>query len=170
MSKRVRASNGRYIAGPEERARLTSFAQEYCDLVGIPFNVIVSSNRQRELVFHRVILSKLLRGYFETTFELAGKILNRDHATIMHGVKSFDKLEGLYPEYNRAYSIGLSLAMRYKEGLGNNTKDLMAILMKSNSELRKKLKEESRNVKDLNQTIKMLKVRIENLKKHEEII
>lgn len=62
--------------------------------IGLTFDInkIISSSRKTELVVARCLIVKLLRtkGY---SLHKVGKIINRDHATVIHAEKHFNKIK-----------------------------------------------------------------------------
>jgi len=55
--------------------------------LGITIN---RKSRKRPYVYQRALYFKLCKEYTNQTFAAIGKTLNKDHATVMHGVKVFD--------------------------------------------------------------------------------
>ena len=62
------------------------------DLVQKEFNIldISSKKRGRDRVHARWIYFKLARTYTRHSYSLIGKTVNRDHATVLHGLKYID--------------------------------------------------------------------------------
>lgn len=62
-------------------------------------------SRKRELVYGRAIYFKLCKDLTRTSLEQVGKSVNRDHASVIHGLKLFDDIicRGYEPFLNRVY-------------------------------------------------------------------
>jgi hypothetical protein len=52
-----------------------------------------TKSRERELVELRFVAFKLTKYLTRSSLSKIGKIYNRDHATVLHGIKQFDSLE-----------------------------------------------------------------------------
>ena len=67
------------------------FNKNYLEHASVMFEVsidkILSSKRQRRLVWIRYTLYNYLRTVGSMTLSEIGKVFNRDHATIIHGIK-----------------------------------------------------------------------------------
>ena len=55
-------------------------------------------NRRRDLVYRRIYLFKYLHVMEGRTLVYIGKLFNRDHATVIHGLKTFDNVK-LYKDF-----------------------------------------------------------------------
>lgn len=65
-----------------------------CDEFLVSYESIRSSSRKRALVYSRVALAYFLVFYADATTIKAGKIMNRDHSSIIYYIK--DVYESLY--------------------------------------------------------------------------
>ncbi len=62
--------------------------------LGIPTNVMKSKTRKQEVVYARFIYMNLSkRNCKGFTLVRCGKVVNRDHATVLHGLKEYDNLK-----------------------------------------------------------------------------
>ncbi len=61
--------------------------------LGYTFEEINNSNRQRYNVYRRVIMANYISGaYPNLTLQEIGKLMNKNHATIIHYLKSYNQL------------------------------------------------------------------------------
>ena len=49
-------------------------------------------SRRRHLVYARFLFFKLARNHTSHTFKDIGRFINKDHASVLHGVKQFDNI------------------------------------------------------------------------------
>ena len=66
---------------------------------GIEFNKIQSLKRQRDIIFARHLFCYFTRKRTRLSYQEIGKIINRDHATILHSVRTVENLL----EYDRDF-------------------------------------------------------------------
>lgn len=60
--------------------------------------------RQRDIVYARALYFKLCRDMTLESMSKIGKLVNRDHSSVVHGVKLFDETISVYePRYERFY-------------------------------------------------------------------
>lgn len=60
--------------------------------------------RKRDKVILRYFYFLISRKYTKKSLESIGELLNKDHATVLNGLKKFDSLLPLYPEYLERFS------------------------------------------------------------------
>ena len=168
MRKRE-VNKGRPVQKSEYRyeiyVRLVQVMEAYCEEIGVNVSTLLSKTRKREIVFHRVILGTMLFNFMEAGYTAVGRVMNRDHATIMHYVKSYNSLSDVYPEYTRAYNIALAVAFHYKEQGRKNINTITEMLMSSNQKLRARILEQLEEIEELVFEVRKLK-----RKKNEESI
>ena len=91
-----------------------------------------SKCRKRELVYTRYVLYKYLRKYNMTLNEI-GKMFNRDHASVLFGLRQYDELNSnsLYIDFNIIKTdtlerLGLNPKMKPKAQLSNLESKLLS--------------------------------------------
>ena len=57
-----------------------------------------TKSRKREVVYRRIYLYKYLQQMEGLTLTAIGKMFNKDHATVIHGLKTFDNVK-LYEDF-----------------------------------------------------------------------
>lgn len=70
-----------------------------CQEFRVPRNVLISRSRVRAHVETRYIVMALIRTYTNDSLECIGVLLNRDHTSVIHGIKCFDK--DVLPKYKK---------------------------------------------------------------------
>jgi hypothetical protein len=60
--------------------------------LNVPDNFHTTKNRKQELVFARQLSMMLMRQHTKLCLENIGKIFNRDHATVLHGIRHIENL------------------------------------------------------------------------------
>lgn len=77
---------------------------------------ISQESRERELVYCRAIYFKLCRKHTLYTLKKIGKTLNKDHATVLHGIKLLDHtIKTFEPLYYKTY-LKLNNIIRRRNG------------------------------------------------------
>ena len=92
-----------------------------------------------------------------------GRLINRDHSSIIHHCKKFEDLCGIYKEYNTSYAQAVGLANIYIQD--EVTNDFVSSILTSNSKLREKLLNKGRIIENLQAENVGLKLQIKKLKK-----
>jgi hypothetical protein len=115
------------------------------EIVNNVFGVDLSkSTRERQLVDARRVYSKVLRDR-NYTFELIGKSLGKDHATILHYTKSIDSILLYDKDLRDKYLTCKSLFLEGREQVlikrVNKDVDLFMTVIKLNAELQESIKE-----------------------------
>lgn len=77
--------------------------REICSRYNVKWTSILSKSRQRTIIDARRLYCGILRGVFGLTFHQIGKILNKNHATIVHNVKIHDNFVRILKSYKRNY-------------------------------------------------------------------
>ena len=90
----------------EELKRIEVYVNKSLDIV------INTNNRKQDIVDGRFLFSALARKCTELSLSKIGKYLNKDHATIIHGITQFnnvlvldEKFKGLYDTYVFNYLV-----------------------------------------------------------------
>lgn len=68
-----------------------------------------SNDRKRDNVDARFILFKLSRDFLNASYQKIGKILNRDHATVLYGCRQVDQLVKIDKNFRRDYTTCLKI-------------------------------------------------------------
>ena len=80
-----------YAINYEQQNKKLGFNLDYLNKASIIFGVsvdkILSKNRARRIVWIRYILYNYLKSTGSMTLTEVGKVFNRDHATVIHGLK-----------------------------------------------------------------------------------
>lgn len=75
-----------------------SFLLQVSKETGISIQALKSKSRKREIAEARMFFTKLAFENTAFSLEYVGKIVNRDHATVLHARKTIDNLKEEYPE------------------------------------------------------------------------
>jgi hypothetical protein len=135
---------------------LRNFYEDYCKKVDMTLDELYSKSRKRELVEKRMVLMYTLRKSVGMTLHKIANSLDKNHATIIHSVKSIDNFIKVYPHIQRYYDWADECLMEHRENLIEfyrspilseieRNRALVDILIESNDKLKlkvKKLKEE----------------------------
>lgn len=79
----------RNLLGASGKPATVQILNVVSDVFGLSVDQIVSKSRKREIVWARQCAMYLLRKTLQMTLTDIAKELNRDHATVMHGVKNW---------------------------------------------------------------------------------
>ena len=135
---------------------LRDFYEDYCEKVEITLDDLYSKSRKRQLVEKRMVLMYTLRKSVGMTLHRIANSLDKNHATIIHAVKTIDNFIKVYPHIQHYYDVADECLMTHKENLVEFYKSpiltevernraLVNILIECNDKLKlkvKKLKEE----------------------------
>ena len=73
--------------------------------IGVPFSVIKSTRRTHEVVIARQILCHIFRTVFKLSFKTIGRMLNRDHSTIIYSVNEAENRILYDREFKELYEM-----------------------------------------------------------------
>lgn len=76
---------------------------EICRRYNLDWSVIEGRSRIRKVVDARRLYCGVLRNIFRLTFQEIGDILNKNHATILHGITQHDTFVRILKSYKRNY-------------------------------------------------------------------
>lgn len=97
----------RDLISPEERNQVT--ADTIVDIVAEHFNIsrndILSKKRNAEISQPRQIVMYLCREVLDMPYKSIGRVLSRDHSTVMHGITSVEDEMSAYPEMAKTIDI-----------------------------------------------------------------
>jgi len=74
-----------------------------CELFSVSVQDAVSRSRMHEVICARRAYIAVCRLHIGTSYSKIGKLIGRDHATIMHNVKMHNDWMTVYPEYADTY-------------------------------------------------------------------
>ena len=74
---------------------------------------LLENTRQRENVYARNVVFKLARELTLLSLSKIGKALNKDHATVIHGIKQFEVIRMYEPQF---YAVYLNIKGKYETG------------------------------------------------------
>ena len=134
---------------------LIDFFEDYCKKVDITKEQLFSKNRKRDLVEKRMVLSYILRKSLGMTYHKIGKVLNKNHASILYSVKNIENFLIVYPHIRELYNIADEVLLEHKE-------DLIEFY---NSPIRTQIEREKKLVEILLDNNNILKSKIKHLKK-----
>lgn len=143
--------------------QVKEYIKDYIAQNKLDKDLFYSKSRKRELVFHRLILSNILRKVFNLGLQQCGDLLNRDHSSVLYHLKEYETLSSIYPDYVNAYRTAEFLAQSYIDEK-DKTADIVQRLLLSNNALRGKLKDRIELLTDARKQIEHLNIKIEDLK------
>ena len=105
MSARLIPYAGHPRLYPQDRARAKtisqrldptslSLAEDWCEACGVTMDDMRGKSRQRPVVEARQALMWLLHHRAGLTYGAIGRLLSRDHTTVIHGVAAEDRRRG----------------------------------------------------------------------------
>ena len=130
---------------------LKDFFEEYCIKVDITLSQLYSKSRKRKLVEKRMVLMYTLRKSVGMTLHKIGNSLNKNHATVIHAVKTVEDFIKVYPNIQMYYDIADEALTNHKENLIEfyrspifteieRNRALLDILIDNNDKLKSKIK------------------------------
>lgn len=144
------------------------FIKHYLSYNHIETDDFLGKSRIRELVFHRIIVSVVLVKMFDLGLVGCGRLINRDHSSVIHYLKKYKDLSEIYKEYETSYNQAVGLANIYRQDEISN--DFVSTILTSNSKLREKLLNKGRIIENLQAENVGLKLQIKKLKKELEYV
>jgi len=139
------------------------FIKHYLNYNHVNYDDFMGKCRERQLVYHRTIVSVVLVKMFDLGLVDCGKLINRDHSSIIHHCKKFDDLRDIYKEYDNSYTQAVGLANIYIQD--EVTNDFVSSILTSNSKLREKILNKGRIIENLQAENVGLKLQVKQLKK-----
>ena len=79
--------------------------------------------RKRELVYSRAVYFKLAREHTKESLHRIGRLVNKDHATALHGIKVFEEQILEYSDAEPYYEIYKKLSRYIKRANGTRLRD-----------------------------------------------
>jgi len=127
---------------------LNKFIKEYCQLQGVEKRVLFSKRRDRKLVEIRMVLAFFLRNRIKLGWSEIGRIMNRNHASIIHYDKKLEIYLSVYPHLQRMFKSTIELFKSYQHLIENET-DIYSQLLLDNNILKEKIEQNERLIKQL---------------------
>ena len=127
---------------------INKFINEYCELHNVDKGVLFSKRRNRELVEMRMILALFLRNRTQLTWQAIGKIMNKNHASIIHYTTKIEQYIDVYPHLQRMFKSTNELFKSYKHLIEKKT-DIYSQLLIDNEKLKNKIETNEKLIKQL---------------------
>jgi hypothetical protein len=127
---------------------INKFIDEYCEIQNVDKGILFSKRRDRDLVERRMILAFFLRNRTKLTWSEIGKIMNRNHASIIHYCTKIEDYLDVYPHLQRMFKSTIELFKSYKHLIDNDT-DIYSQLLLDNDMLKEKLEQNEKLIKQL---------------------
>ena len=133
---------------------INDFVEKYCELHEITQNKLFSSSRHRPLVEKRMILAYFLRKGTNMSWNAIGRLMNKNHASMIHYVNKIETLITVYPYLKRMFDSTNELYAQFEHSF------------KEHSNIYKELLIENQKLKDrINRNIDIINTIIEEDKK-----
>ena len=140
---------------------LLDYFFDYGKEVDISVEELCSKSRKRELVEKRMVLMYTLRRSLGMTLNKIASAFGKNHATVLHAIKTIEDFLKVYPYIRRYYDAAEVCLIEHKENLAEyynspilsdleRNKQLVDILIDNNDKLKtkiKQLKEELNEIK-----------------------
>ena len=130
------------------RHYINKFINDYCELHNVDKNILFSKRRDRSLVERRMILAFFLRNRTELTWEAIGKIMNKNHASIIHYINKIEIYLDVYPHLQRMFKKTNDLFKSYKHLIEKEI-DVYSQLLMDNEKLKEKIESNEKLIKQL---------------------
>ena len=82
---------------------LSNILQDVCYRTGINLRLIKSKLRWREIVDARCVYYLRAKELTRSSLSSIGELVNRDHATVLHGIAEANKVKEIQELYKRCY-------------------------------------------------------------------
>jgi hypothetical protein len=96
------------VARDYDNLSLTGILKIVSDKTKISIESITGRNRKREIVEARQFYCKYARGHTKHSLQQIGNIINKDHATVLHGIRTVNNVRELLVEYCQLFGFKLS--------------------------------------------------------------
>tara|TARA_R100001594_G_scaffold45372_1_gene78171 strand:- start:7384 stop:7809 length:426 start_codon:yes stop_codon:yes gene_type:complete len=127
---------------------INEFIDKFCELHYITRRRLFSRDRTRTLVDKRAVLAFFLRHRTNLTWQAIGKIMNRNHASMINYVNNVESLMSVYPHISRMIEKTNKLFLEYDYLINKNT-DLYTGLLTENQKLKEKVEQNEKLIKEL---------------------
>lgn len=118
------------VVSPDEKYSVYNILEEVSYATGIPVEVLKAKTRKREIVEARQFYFKRAKLYTKSSLALIGSLVNKDHATVMHGIKTVNNIVQVKERYEEIFEgkcpeKSLRIDRIDKSPLSNKTKALL---------------------------------------------
>tara|TARA_R100000234_G_scaffold36981_1_gene21956 strand:+ start:189 stop:629 length:441 start_codon:yes stop_codon:yes gene_type:complete len=131
---------------------LKDYFKEYCEKVEMTTEQLYSKSRKRDLVEKRMAIMYALRKSVGMTLHKIAESLDKNHATVIHAVKTIEDFIKVYPHIRRYCESAEEALLNHKENLVEyfktpilsdieRNKQLVDILLDNNDKLKLKIKQ-----------------------------
>jgi chromosomal replication initiation ATPase DnaA len=105
--------------------RFEQVIKTVCEVMKVDRYKILTPNRSKELVFARNMCYHIFRRYFSLTLKEIGRVFERDHTTVIHGITTFQNDVDFMKVYKSQYEqvkqdLGLNAASKNHLTLSSN--------------------------------------------------
>lgn len=124
------------------------------------------TERTRPYPYARACFYKIAKQETDNTLNFIGSFLNKDHATVIHGIKKFEEYE-LVPDFIEQYAKCLELFIDLKEEISLKSANTEGALQEITQKIIHEHKGYERKIKDLqtenrNLTFSVMKLKTKN--------
>jgi|TARA_Y100000114_G_scaffold139156_1_gene142888 DNA-binding transcriptional MerR regulator len=138
---------------------LIDYFTDYATEVDISIEELCGQSRKRDLVEKRMVLMYTLRRSLGMTLHKIAQAFDKNHATVMHAVKTIEDFLKIYPYIRRYYDVAEECLIEHKENLAEyykspilsdieRNKQLVDILLDNNDKLKSKIKQLKKELND----------------------
>tara|TARA_R110000772_G_scaffold88687_3_gene184079 strand:- start:717 stop:1175 length:459 start_codon:yes stop_codon:yes gene_type:complete len=96
----------------------------------LEINNISKKSRERDYVFARFLYFKIAKDCVETSLSNIASVVNRDHATAIHGIKQYDDLVKYNPGLSYLKNYYDKISSIIKSNFNNDLLDLSTTILK----------------------------------------
>ena len=91
------------IALHGRNAGLGSILSEVSGVMKVPIDSLKSKTREREVAVARQFYFKRAKQFTKASLKMIGELVNRDHATVLHGIKVVDECPSIRDTYEEMF-------------------------------------------------------------------
>lgn len=139
---------------------LKDYFTDYCAEVEITLEQLCNQSRKRDLVEKRMVLMYTLRRSLGMTLHKIAEAFGKNHATVIHAVKTIEDFLKVYPYIRKYYDIAEECLIEHKENLAEyfkspilsdieRNRQLVDILLDNNDKLKLKIKQLKKELNDI---------------------
>lgn len=85
--------------------KIESILADVSNLTGIHFDALKSKDRNREIVEARFFYFYRARNLTKIPLRIIGDLVNRNHASVIHGVRMVDECREIKERYNELFNV-----------------------------------------------------------------
>ncbi len=139
---------------------LLDYFFDYGKEVDISVEELCSKSRKRNLVEKRMVLMYTLRKSLGMTLHNIAKAFGKNHATVLHALKTIEDFLNIYPHIRKYYDAAEECLIEHKENLAEyynspilsdleRNKQLVDILIDNNDKLKTKIKQLKKEIDEI---------------------